>query len=278
MLMLIVASNTDVVTSQQQQQRQQPALQPLGDVLHLVLDKDKNQRVTMAEVDDQLSMLGLLFQNADGDKEAEEYRRLLDGAKLAAPKLFELLDSDGDGSLTKIELQYVTRFEKSLPSKKEGGGMRDLLRDVFGMLDVDSDDRLSAEELSSGFASDDVVARATARFHELLPLRETPGELENFVRETIVGSYIGGMDNKKEESVAALAAAAADGIVRWMDDDGDGFIQRREVGRHYNVAGRKFAEISKTIKQMGPMMALFGGMGDMNGGGGGGGGGFKMDL
>ena len=33
-------------------------------------------------------------------------------------------------------------------------------------------------------------------------------------------------------------------------------------------------EISKTIKQLGPMLAMFGGM-DMNGGGGDG---FKMDL
>jgi hypothetical protein len=36
-------------------------------------------------------------------------------------------------------------------------------------------------------------------------------------------------------------------------------------------------QVTKTIKEMGPLMAIFG---DMNGGGGsgGGGGGFKMDL
>lgn len=259
-LLLLATSITNVAVVHSQPPKQQ-ALQPLGDVLHLVLDKDKNQKVTMAEVNAEMTKLEALFKNGDGD-EAAEYRRMLNGVKLAAPTMHQLLDSNGDEGLTKIELNYATKFEKSL---KKGGGMRELIRDVFGMLDADGDDQLSAQELLDGSRSDEVISKVTVRFHELFPLRKTAKELEYFVRNTV--ESIGG-NTLDEESVAQG--------MKWIDDDGDGLIQRKEVGKYYNIAGKKFFEISKTIKQMGPMLAMFGGM-DMNGGGMGGGG-FKMDL
>ncbi|KAL7539254.1 hypothetical protein ACHAXR_009113 [Thalassiosira sp. AJA248-18] len=268
-IIAVASSTNNVVSSQQYQPNQQQKLQPLGDVLHLVLDKDKDKKVTITEVNSQITMLGELFQNADGE-EGEEYRTLLQGVKAAAPKMFELLDSNGDGALSKGELNYVTKFEKSL---KKGGGMRDFLRDVFGILDSDGDDQLSADELLEGSntKSSDAIAKATVRFHELFPLRKTPEELESFVLGTIesIGGG-GGSASLDKESVA-------EGM-KWIDDDGDGYIQRSEVGKYYNIAGKKFLEISKTIKQMGPMLALFGGGGMGMNGGGGGGGGFKMDL
>lgn len=247
-----------------QQPKQQQTLQPLGDVLHLVLDKDKDQRVTMNEVNSQMAMLENLFQNGEG-KEGDEYMRLLTGVKAAAPKIFELLDASGDKALSKSELKYVTKFEKSL---KKGGGMRELLRDVFALLDGDGDDQLSVDELLEGSKSENVITKVTIRFHELFPLRKSPEELEFFVKGAI--KSIGGSNNALDRE------SVVEGM-KWIDDDGDGFIQRKEVGKYYNVAGKKFLEISKTIKQMGPMLAMFGGSMDMNGGGGGGGG-FKMDL
>jgi len=237
-----------------QQPKQQ--LQPLGDVLHLVLDKDKDQKVTMDEVNSQITMLEQLF--AEGD-EGEEYRNLLKGVKVAAPKMFELLDSTGDETLSKFELKYMTKFEKSL--KKEGG-MRDLLREVFTLLDSDGDDQLNVDELLEGSKSSEVITKITVQFHQLFPLRKTAGELEDFVKSTI--ESIGGNTLDKESVAKGM---------KWIDDNGDGYIQRQEVGKYYNIAGKKFLEVSKTIKQMGPMLAMFSG-GGMNGGGGG----FKMDL
>jgi len=55
-----------------------------------------------------------------------------------------------------------------------------------------------------------------------------------------------------------------------IDTDNDGYISRKEVGAAYNTGGKKFLEVSKTIKQMGPMLAMFdaGSMGRTHPGGG----------
>lgn len=261
-LLLLVAAFATVVLSQQQK-RQQP-LRPIGDVLHLFLDKDKNQKVSMSEVDSQISMLEVLFQNgAEGDEQGEQYKKILKAVKAAAPTIFALLDSNSDEELSKSELKYVTKFENSL---KKGGGMREFLRDVFSMLDVDGNDQLSADELFAASQSSTIISDVTVRFHTLFPLRGNPSELEEFVKKTIVS--FGGQDSLDKESVEKG--------MKWIDDDGDGYINRKEVGKFYNIAGKQFMDTSKSIRQMGPMLAMFGGM-DMNTGGGGGGG-FKMDL
>lgn len=270
--LLLLAASANLAISQAP--KQQRPLQPLGDVLHLVLDQDKDQKVTMPEVNSQMSMLENLFAGSEGE-EGAEYRQLLKGVKAAAPTMFALLDSNSDKSLTKAELKYVTKFETSI---KNGGGMRDLLRDVFSLLDADGDDQLSADELYTASQSSGTISDVTKRFHELFPVRKTPGELEDFVRETI--ESFGGGGGSADNNNGALDSIDREKVVesmKWIDDDGDGYIQRKEVGKYYNIAGKKFLEISKTIKQMGPMLAMFGGM-DMKGGGGGGGGGFKMDL
>merc|ERR1719491_1617730 len=119
----------------------------------------------------------------------------------------------------------------------------------------------SGDELLEGSKSSQVITKVTVRFYELFPLRKSPEELEDFVKGTI--EFIGGNTLDKERVTNHM---------QWIDDDGDGYIQRKEVGKYYNVAGKKFLEIAKTIKQIGPMMGMLSGM---NGGGNGG---FKTDL
>lgn len=249
--LLFLTTFVDVVFSQASEQ-------PLGDVLHLLLDKDKNQKVDMREVNSHVSMLWIYFQNSK-DEKGREYRQLMKGVRDAAPTLFQLIDSNGDKGLTKSELLYVTKFEKSL---KKGGGMRDLLRVVFNILDTDGDDRLSADELYTACQSSGTIAKVSVLFHDLFPIRKTPKELEDFIRDTIE-SIRGG---SATDLLHLVDKEQAVDIVKWIDDDGDGFIQRKEVGKYYNIAGRKFLEISKAIKQMGPMLAMLGGI-DVNSGG-----------
>mmetsp|Transcript_9404 Transcript_9404/g.16981 ORF Transcript_9404/g.16981 Transcript_9404/m.16981 type:complete len:274 (-) Transcript_9404:52-873(-) len=253
---VLTTTNNHVVLAQQ---RQQQPLQPLGDVLHLIFDKDKNSKVTMLELNSQMTMLESLFQNNNGgegndNEQTDEYRRIVKRVHSWAPSIFALLDSNGDDGLTKRELQYATKFEQSLKKKSKEGGMRDLLGSVFDLLDENGDDLLSVTELLEGSASSDVIRKVTIQFHKLFPLRKSSNELEEFVKGTI--ESIGG-NTLDEDSVAKGIA--------YLDDDGDGSISRKEVGKYYNVAGKKFIEVSKQIKQVGPMMAMFSGM-DMGGG------------
>eukprot|EP00577_Skeletonema_sp_RCC1716_P033479 CAMPEP_0113413208 /NCGR_PEP_ID=MMETSP0013_2-20120614/23291_1 /TAXON_ID=2843 ORGANISM="Skeletonema costatum, Strain 1716" /NCGR_SAMPLE_ID=MMETSP0013_2 /ASSEMBLY_ACC=CAM_ASM_000158 /LENGTH=282 /DNA_ID=CAMNT_0000299843 /DNA_START=98 /DNA_END=946 /DNA_ORIENTATION=- /assembly_acc=CAM_ASM_000158 len=269
-LLLAVAAIIISSSSVHSQQFQQPPpSQPLGDVLFQLLDKDKNQKVTLDEVNSQLNMLEMMFNPVEGaggddsgNDEANEYKQLLSGVKSAAPTLFNLLDVNNNQSLSKSELAHVTKFEKAL---KKGGGMRELLRDVFSILDENADELLSVEEIMDGSANDQVITKLSTRVHELFPLRSDADELKDFVTSTIE-SIAGDGAVVDKESVAKG--------MKWVDDDGDGHISKKEVAKYYNLAGKKFMEISKTIKQLGPMLAMFGGM-DMNGGGGDG---FKMDL
>ena len=260
---------TITISSVNSQQFQQPPAQPLGDVLHQLFDKDKNQKVSLEEVNSQLDMLELILNPAveaggqdSNNDEVNEYKQLLSGFKSATPTIFNLLDVNSDKSLSKSELAHVTKFEKAL---KKGGGMRELLRDLFSILDDNADELLSVDELVDGCGNDQVIAKILTRVHELFPLRTDADELKEFAMNSIE-SVIGDGAVVDKESVTKG--------MKWIDDDGDGHISKKEVGKYYNLAGKKFMEISKTIKQLGPMLAMFGGM-DMNGGGGDG---FKMDL
>ena len=251
---LLLSVTTNFAAAQQggAEKKNAPPLKPLGEVLMMVLDKDKNQKVTMEEVNEQMTMLEMLFK---GGEEGSDYLELLQGVKAMAPTMFELLDSNGDKALTQKELKYVTKFEKSL---KKGGEMKGIVRDSFGILDTNGDDELSVDELLAAIptagGSSDALSQIAAKIFEVFPLRSTAEELEAFVQTTI--KSIGG-DSWDKESVSAG--------MKWLDEDGDGSIRREEVGKAYNKAGKKFLEIAKTIKTMGPMLAMFSG-GDMGGG------------
>lgn len=232
-------------------------LPPLGNVLHQVCDKDKNNKVTMTEINTQLSMLEGLFGNIGADLSPDDneyqYMEMFNAVKASAPTIFKLLDSNNDDSLTKDELSYITKFEMSL---KKGGGMRELLRDVFAIIDSNSDELLSVDELKEASASDDSIGKISERIHTLFPLRKSSSDLQDFVQRTMKSIDVSSADDMKEKGMA------------WIDTDNDGYISRKEVGAAYNTAGKKFLEVSKTIKQMGPMLAMFdaGGVGRSMGG------------
>jgi len=230
------------------QQGNSPKLQPLGDVLMQVLDTDKNQKVTIEEVQSQMTMFEQLFQDVqDGGEDASGYRNLVKGVKKAAPSIMQLLDTNKDQALSLSEMQYITKFEKSI---LKGGGFKDCLRTCFTLIDSDGDDRLSMEELQRVTTDEELISSLVKPFQELFP-----GLRCNELFHSILHGIM----------VNDEASSFVDGMNNWIDKDGDGFIQRKEVGLAYNTFGKKFLEISKTIKTMGPMMAMLGGdMGGMN--------------
>lgn len=280
LLLLTVVATITISSVHSQQFQQQPPTQPLGEILHQLLDKDKNQKVSLDEVNSQLDMLDLLFNPTTADtttsggedsSEVNEYKQLLSGVKSATPTLFNLLDINQDKSLSKSELAHVTKFEKAL---KKGGGMRELLRDVFAIVDENADELISVDEIVDGCGNNNdqevIITKIASRVLELFPLRNDVDELKEFVASSIESIVVGG------GGAVVLNKESVTKGMKWIDDDGDGHISKKEVGKYYNLAGKKFMEISKTIKQIGPMISMFGGM-DMNGGGGGGDA-FKMDL
>lgn len=206
----------------------------------LVLDNDKNGKVTTDEVAQTLDMLEKLL--SEGDPESE-YVAMLRGTKAAAPHLFRLLDMNGDDALTKTELLYATLFDDALKS----GDLRALVRDCFVAIDADGDDRLSADEMKAAIDPDggEALIAVSAKVHALFPLRSDPSELNDFLRSGL-------------ESVGGVTDDGLAKGMSYVDADGDGFIDRKEAGRAYNRAGKRFLEVSKTVKSMGPMMAMFG--------------------
>ena len=86
-----------------------------------------------------------------------------------------VLNSNGDKKRNKFELTYMMKSEKSI---KKDGGLRELIHDVFGILDSDGDDQFSANELLEGSKSSDVIAKVTLWLHELFLMCKTPQELE----------------------------------------------------------------------------------------------------
>ena len=230
---------------------QKPPLQPLGDVLLLVLDANKDQSVDMREVQQQLATLALLFQ----EDETGEYSKLLQPIQQAAPQLFRLLDVNGDGKLTKAEMQWVTKLEKSLPAKANPS-FKNFVRECFELIDSDGDNELTRTEWNDKTQH---LATIVAKFHQLFPIRQTAQELEDILGELLLGHSA---DSQKE---------ASQKVFDWLDADKNGVVSRAEVGQAYNAAGKKWMEISKQIKEFGPMMALLGGMG-------GGGNGMKMEF
>jgi hypothetical protein len=232
------------------------APQPLHDVLMMVFDKDHDGKVTMGEVTQTMGSLeALLSEGGDPASGENPYLGMLQGAQAAAPHLFTLLDADASEGLTKAELKWVTKFQKALKS----GAARNLTRDVFNAVDVDpTDDKLSAAEVAAlADAASPVLAAVADLVHAAFPLRRSADDLKGLLKGLLLGTSGGG---SKEEELARSGIAFVDG-------NGDGFVDRKEAGKAFSAAKKSFLEVAKTVQQMGPMMAMFGGggMGGMGG-------------
>lgn len=282
---LLWAASVMLSHSQQQQPPKRPPLQPLDKVLLLVLDKNRDSKVTRDEVGESMLMLELLLQmpptpvdGSDNDNAAAGYSTLIQWLKTSSPIIFNLLDTNNDNILSPAELKVFVQFEQSL-TKKGVGGMKELVRDLFAFIDMNNDDQLSNDELlakvtvnpSSNNNDDDKGDDDDDTDEDLLATKIRNGLLSLFptLRTDIVDADIMPL-------IMSAMKQYMDVTMNTLDTDNNGYISRSEVGKYYNTGGKKIMEVSKMIKTMGPMIAMFGG--GAAGGGGGGGDGFKMDL
>lgn len=255
---LAAALNPDVEAVRQR--LHQPP-QPLGKVLHEVFDTDKDGQVTLDEIRVGLRELKKHLANHDG-LNADDISFWFADLTEMAPSLLDLLDADGDGTLSFAELEYATKFERSLLA---GGGMAGLVRAAFGAFDADGDDRLSVDELLAGSTDAAVLAGVASALHALFPLRATPRELERFVRGALAGLGITALSKEDREASNRAAARGSDmgmgredmvEYIAWLDADDDGHVQRREVGKRYNWAGKQFLAVVGAVKTVGPLIVM----------------------
>jgi hypothetical protein len=253
--------------SQQQQQQQQPPkrppLQPLDKVLLLVLDKNKDSKVTRDEVGESMLMLELLLQmpptpaeGSDNDNAAAAagYSTLIQWLKTSSPIIFNVLDTNNDNILSPQELKVFVQFEQSL-TKKGTGGLKELVRDIFAFMDMNNDDQLSNEEISAKINSssnnnnkdddnDNKKEEEDDTDEELLSTKIRNGLLSLFptLRTDIVDADI-------MPSIMSALTTYMDEATNTLDTDNNGYISRSEVGKYYNTVGKKIMEVSKMIAQ-----------------------------
>lgn len=250
------------VRADAQQRRQQginanggqaAAPQPLDQVIMQVFDKDHDGSCSLPEVMKSLTAFaGMAGGFGDPNGGANQMEDMVNAAKNAAPTIFELLDADNSKGLTAKELVWVAKVQKGLKS----GALRNLTRDVFDTVDVDADSVLSASEISAAADTEgEILPKVVALVHEALPIRKSAEELQQLL-------------GKGAEKAVASGFSLADAI-KFVDDDGDGQIDRKEAGKAFKAFKDMYLKGAKALQEMGPMLAMFGGMEDGGGGGGG---------
>jgi Ca2+-binding EF-hand superfamily protein len=208
--------------------------EPLHQTVLTVFDKDHDRRVRMQEVLDTLEGFGALTGMGQQDPgQPNKMKDSVDAAKAVAPTLFGLLDANSDGALSMKELKWLTDLEAAAKS----GLVKTVTRDVFAAIDADSDDSLSANELAAA-TEPEALGKLLATVQEALP---TPALAVDREHEVLVRSFRSG--------------------VALLDGDGDGVITRKEAGKAVGAFKRKFLDATGILSSMGPMLAMFGGMG-----------------
>ena len=229
-----------------------PAPQPLDEVLMSVFDKDMSGSVSSKEVQASLDAFAAMSDMGGPPQPGSPPNPmvgLIKTAKRLAPSIFRILDVDDSKGLSGDELKWVAKAQAAFNS----GAMRNLTRDVFDTIDTDSDDVLSADELRAAADVDGAVLGAVVELvHAAYPVREDAAALKALLLEL----------------VEAAGAGMAEGVAL-VDTDGDGAIQRKEAGKAFSAAKKAFTGATKTLQEMGPMLAMFGAMGDGGGMGGG---------
>lgn len=211
--------------------------QPLGQTIMQVFDKDKSGGITSAEVNTQLTMLAGMAGGMDGGGSGpgSEVAPMINAAKKFAPDLIKLLDSDGSEALDAKEVAWIEQFQTKLKS----GVLRNLTRDVFAALDADADDALNADEIGTDDAS---------RLASVVELVREAFPLPNLLVDT--------SDDAQRATLRKHLASA----LKLLDGDGDGIASRSEAGKAFKDFRTMFLKAARTLKEMGPMLAMFGGM------------------
>mmetsp|Transcript_69426 Transcript_69426/g.190576 ORF Transcript_69426/g.190576 Transcript_69426/m.190576 type:complete len:269 (-) Transcript_69426:261-1067(-) len=205
-----------------------------------LFDKDHNGAVTLKETQETLSGLAAFGAMGSEPGKQSDIEKMITQAKAWMPQFFKLLDSDSSGTLSEGEVEWV---EKGLEAAKTNV-FKNLTRDIFETLDVNSDATLAPDELEAA-VEPEMYAKLVALIVEAFPL---PG--------------------LTSDTSQALVKANLQGIVAALDGDGNGSIERKEAGVAHGNFKRAFIKAAESLKTMGPMLAMFGG-GDMGGMGGG---------
>ena len=224
-------------------------MQSLDAVIMQVFDKDHSGSVSLKETDSTLTALGGMVggMRSPGDDGGgpNEIEGMIQSAKDFAPTLFGLLDSDGSKTLDKKELLWVTKFQKALQS----GGLRNLTRDVFAALDTDEDGSVTTAESEA----EDVTQLAA-----IVELVQAVLPLPNLLVDTADAEQRDGLRKHLKTAMGML------------DADSDGAVTKLEAGKAFKAFRVMFLKAAKNLREMGPMLAMFGGMdgGGMGGMGG----------
>jgi len=241
----------------------------LDDALFMIFDSNKDGFVSMPEVKKTLDMVAKMAginnnNNPDADAvvsdEMIETRKMITTAINAAPTIFDFLDSDSSTTLSRNELKWANTIHSGFLS---GGGMRNLILDIFAAINTNGDDFLDASELDTAALaaststtddSEDVLSTIVGLVHAAYPVRKNTNDLKVMLQKGI--SLLTTANNN------ALNTASSDGI-NYLDTNKDGKIDQKEMVTAYLNVKKQILKAAKTIIQMAPMAAMMmGGMGD----------------
>jgi len=223
-----------------------PPLQSLDAVVMQVFDKDHSGSVSLKEAENTLTALGGMVSGmrspGDDGGGPSEMEGMIKQAKEFAPNFFALLDSDKSTTLDGDELKWITKFQKVL----QNGALRNLTRDVFAALDADDDGSLTTAESETEDA--ERLARVVELVQEVFPLPNLLVDTADAKQSTVLRTHL--------RTIASM-----------LDGDADGAVTKLEAGKAFKAFRVMFLKAAKTLREMGPMLALFGGMdGGMPGG------------
>jgi len=208
-----------------------PEPAPLDETLMNVLDKNHDGKVMLSEVNESLD--GFAAMGAMGQEPGQgpsEVTLMLRAAKIGAPGIFKLMDADASGALTQDELKWVETAYTAIATQ---GVLKKLVQDIFAAIDSDSDETMSEAEMRAAVESEtlDVLLGI---IKAQLPIPALSAESS---RATL-------QENFKE-------------VVGHLDTDGDGAVERKEMLAAARAFKAMFMKGVKTVKEMGPMLAMF---------------------
>jgi len=131
-------------------------------------------------------------------------------------KMFNQIDTSGDGSIDKNEIAALTEQNTST-----------LLEDLFGKLDIDQDDLISQIEFDSGLAKlEQQMKQGGAGMSAVSGMQPPPPPEKIF--DTADTNKDGVVSKDELAAVMGQNGGNIDDLFSKVDTDGDGFISRTE--------------------------------------------------